>query len=351
MDREKRSLLDLSPEDLQGWLSGEGEASYRAGQILKWLYQRQADDIDAFTDIAASLRRKLGEYFHVPRLETAAVDASTDGTKKYLFRLRDGRCVETVLIPEKEHYTLCVSSQVGCAQACRFCLTAGMGLVRNLDSGEILSQVRDIQRIIPADDPRRLTNLVFMGMGEPLMNYRELIRALRILLDAGNGMKFSSRKITVSTCGIVPLMRRLGNETRVNLAVSLNAPDDDLRTRLMPVNRRYPLKELMAACRDYPLQNRRRITFEYILMKDVNDGPAHARALVRLLRGIRCKINLIPFNEHPGSIFFRPDEDRISVFQELLADARYTAIVRYSKGRDISAACGQLHGGESGAGE
>jgi 23S rRNA (adenine2503-C2)-methyltransferase len=243
-------------------------------------------------------------------------------------------------MPERDHDTLCVSSQVGCAQGCLFCLTGRGGLQRNLRVGEIVSQVRDI--LNENSRPQPLTNIVFMGMGEPLANYENLRGALEILTDNQYGYKFANRRITVSTAGLVSKMAVLGNDTKVNLAISLNAADNETRDRLMPVNRRFPLESLIDACRVYPLPSGRRITFEYILLKGINDSVQDARKLVKLLHGVRCKVNLIPFNSHAGCEYKRPSQETILDFQKILLDAHFTTIIRQSKGQDISAACGQL---------
>ncbi len=292
------------------------------------------------TNLKKDLRQRLAAVFDIGRLHRRTCETAADGTRKYLFELVDGERIESVLIPERDHYTLCLSTQVGCAQGCRFCLTASGGLGRNLTQGEILAQVRDIR--FDLEQPENLTNIVFMGMGEPLANYRNLIGAIGLLQDNKVGFGFSKRKITVSTAGLVPRLADLGRDTDVGLAVSLNATDNETRSRLMPINRRYPLEVLLEACRRYPLAPQRRITFEYILLAGINDSPADARRLSALLRPIRAKINLIPFNDHPGSEFRRPDEGTILAFQKVLVDQRYTAIIRRSKGREISAACGQL---------
>jgi 23S rRNA (adenine2503-C2)-methyltransferase len=341
-ESSKIDIKDLSRQQLIDWLAAGGRRAFRADQILRWVYLRQTDRFDQMTNLGKTLRDEMQAAFDNPRLEMVHEVESTDGSRKRLLRLGDGQHIETVLIPEKDHFTLCISSQVGCHQGCRFCMTARGGLVRNLSAGEIISQVRDVQQQVHAQDGMVLTNIVFMGMGEPLANYANLVQALSVITDGDWGLKFSARRVTVSTAGLVPKLADLGRDTRVNLAVSLNATDDDTRTRLMPINRRYPIAELMAACRRYPLPPRRKITFEYILMRGINDSMADARRLVKLLRPIRAKINLIPFNEHPGSAFSRPGPDRIRDFQECLADHHFTAIVRHSKGQDIGAACGQL---------
>jgi 23S rRNA (adenine2503-C2)-methyltransferase len=340
LEMERINLLDVSRERLAEWLAGRGVAAYRAGQVLNWVYRRQAESFDAMSDLGKELRALLAQEFRIPRLSILARQTSSDGSAKYLFGLEDGERIETVLIPERDHCTLCVSSQVGCAQNCRFCLTAKGKLRRNLSAGEILAQVRDVRRQLP--DPGQLTNIVFMGMGEPLANLENLLGALALITDSDVGLGFAARRVTVSTAGLVPQMLEFGRRSRVSLAVSLNAADDDTRSRLMPINRTYPLEALLEACRSYPLPPGRRITFEYILIKGVNDSPEDARRLARLLHPIRCKVNLIPFNPHAGSGFERPPEQAILAFQEVLLRKYFTVIIRHSKGQDISAACGQL---------
>ncbi|MBR9981130.1 MAG: 23S rRNA (adenine(2503)-C(2))-methyltransferase RlmN, partial [Desulfatitalea sp.] len=319
---------------------GQGERVFRADQILKWLYLRLADDFGQMTDLSKNFRVLLTDHFTIARLTVDKVRTSADGTRKFLFRLADGETVESVLMPERNHDTLCVSSQVGCALGCRFCLTGQGGLVRHLTAAEIVGQVWEVRKQMP--DPARLTNLVFMGMGEPLANYDALVQAITVLTNSDWGMKFASRRVTVSTAGLVPRIADLGRDTHVNLAVSLNEVDDAARSRLMPINRTHPLAQLLEACRHYPLPKGRKITFEYILFKDLNDSPDHARRLCRLLGPLKAKINLIPFNPHAGSPFERPSEASIQAFQNLLIEKHFTSMVRYSKGLDIMAACGQL---------
>lgn len=322
------------------WLAAAGEAPYRADQILRWIYRDQVDRFEAMTNLKKTLRERLAAAFDIGRLKLQTRQTAADGTQKFLFELTDNEHIESVLIPERDHFTLCLSSQVGCAQDCRFCLTARGGFQRNLTQGEILAQVRDIRRTL--ETPEALTNIVFMGMGEPLANYRNLIGAIGLLQDNKVGFGFSKRKITVSTAGLVPRLADLGHDTDISLAVSLNAADNDTRNRLMPINRHYPLEVLLAACRRYPLAPQRRITFEYILLQGINDAPADARRLAGLLQPIRDKINLIPFNAHAGCDYRCPDENTIRAFQKILVNRRYTTIIRHSKGREISAACGQL---------
>ena len=336
----KTDLLEITREELVSWLTDQEIAAYRADQIQKWIYLRRADNFDVMTDLSKDIRSLLSKQFEIGRLETERVETSRDGSSKYLFKLNDGKRIESVLIPERDHYTLCVSSQVGCAQDCRFCLTAIGGFERNLSRGEIVAQVRDIKKDLA--DQKRLTNIVFMGMGEPLANYKNLVSAIGILTDNDTGLRFASRRVTVSTAGLVPKITALGRDTRVNLAVSLNAADDKTRNWLMPINRKYPLEKLMDACRRYNPAPGRRITFEYILIKGINDSVDDAERLANLLRSIRCKINLIPFNTHEGCDFERPAEAVIQAFYDILFAKNYTVIIRRSKGQDISAACGQL---------
>jgi 23S rRNA (adenine2503-C2)-methyltransferase len=341
MSRSKKTdIKELTNDQLVLWLESKGLEPYRAAQILKWIYLRQTDTFDIMTNVGKEIRKLLSRHFSIARLEKARIETSQDGSKKYLFKLNDGKYVESVLIPEKDHYTLCISTQIGCAQGCKFCLTARGGLVRNLTRGEIIAQVRDVSKCL--DGPKRLTNIVLMGMGEPLANYSNVVSAINTITDSNYGLGFSSRRLTLSTAGLVPKLSNLGRDTSVNLAISLNATDNKTRNMLMPINRKYPLEKLLDACAGYPLLPRRRITFEYILIKGINDSITDAKRLVKLLRPIRAKINLIPFNEYEGSEFNRPEESAILNFKEILNKNNYTAIIRYSKGQDISAACGQL---------
>jgi 23S rRNA (adenine2503-C2)-methyltransferase len=346
------NLLNYTREDLARWLEENGVRPFRAKQVFKWLYLKLADDFDQMTDLGKDLRVLLAGHFYIDCLILADRQVSADTTEKFLFCLSDGAHIESVLIPEKDHFTLCVSSQVGCAMNCRFCLTAKGGWVRNLTAGEIIAQVRTVRTFL-ADrkmDPQTLSNIVFMGMGEPLANYGNVLQAIRVITDTDFGLKFSSRRVTVSTCGLVPEILDLGNACDVNLAVSLNATDDATRSRLMPVNRTYPLTQLLAACKQFTMKPRNKITFEYILIKGVNDTPHHARQLVRLLTPLRAKVNLIAFNPHPGSDLKAPDPDTVKQFLQILLDKHMTAMVRKSKGADILAACGQLRARQKDAG-
>ncbi|HKL27405.1 MAG TPA: 23S rRNA (adenine(2503)-C(2))-methyltransferase RlmN [Desulfuromonadales bacterium] len=334
----KTDLKNLNRGEIGDFLESLGQKRFHASQILRWIYQRGVVDFAAMTDLSKDLRGKLENIVFVSELQREAVEVSRDGTRKFLFRLADGERIETVLIPmEKGRNTLCVSTQAGCAMQCAFCLTGSFGLVRNLSAAEIVNQVSAVRR----DD--EVDNIVLMGMGEPLHNLDNVVKALDILYD-DKGFCYGSRKVTLSTCGLVPAMVELGVRSKVGLAVSLNATTDEIRSRLMPVNRRYPLAELMAACRAYPLQPRQRITFEYILISGVNDSQADAKRLVRLLHGIPAKVNLIAYNEHSGSPFKTPPEEAIAAFQSHLLSRNLVAVRRASKGRDISAACGQLKG-------
>jgi len=336
----KSDIKALSKEELVAWLANRNIKPYRADQILKWIYLHQADTFDEMSDLGKKLRELLGRHFTISRLETETIETSQDGSRKFLFKLSDGKHIESVLIPEKDYYTLCISSQVGCAQGCRFCLTARGGLARNLSKNEIISQVRDVARQL--DGPMRLTNIVLMGMGEPLANYKNVVAAVNTIADSNIGLGFASRRITISTAGLAAKLADLGRDTAANLAISLNATDNETRDMLMPINRKFPIETLLEACAQYPLLPRRRITFEYILIKDVNDSRQDAERLAKLLGPIRAKINLIPFNTYDGSEFERPPESVIQTFKEILTRKHYTVIVRHSKGQDISAACGQL---------
>ncbi len=338
---DKPDLKDFTLEQLTEFVRSLGLPAFRGRQIFSWLYRPGIADFSQMTDLSKELRAELSEKAFFSRLKVAKEEHSKDGTVKYGFELDDGAIIESVLIPEEDRNTLCVSSQVGCAMGCGFCLTGTMGFRRNLRPSEIVNQVYAVTEILHEQNKGHINNLVFMGMGEPLANFDNLITALKILLEQ-RGLDFSSRRITVSTCGIVPRIKELGEKVPVNLAISLHAVDNETRSRLMPVNKTYPIEALLAACREFPLPSRRKIMFEYILIKDVNDSPEHARLLAKKLRNIRCKINLLPYNENDAFPFRRPSEERIEAFQQILWDAGYTVLIRNSRGADISAACGQL---------
>lgn len=337
----KTDLKSLSADETREWVKELGLEAYRAGQIRQWLFKKMVTSFDEMTNVSVSIRELLKEKAFIGSIEKAETLLSEDTTAKYLFRLHDGCFIESVLIPEKDHFTLCISSQAGCAMGCAFCHTARQGFKRNLTPGEIIEQIIETKRSM--SDPDRLTNIVLMGMGEPLANYDAVVTALNNMID-DNALNFSRRKVTLSTSGLVPFILKLGKDSPVNLAVSLNAGDDETRNRLMPVNRTYNLKSLIAACKEFPLPNRRMITFEYILIKGVNDRAEDALKVAKLLRGLRAKINLIPMNPGPDPEMQAPEWDDMVRFQDILAEKHYTVIIRKSKGQDILAACGQLSG-------
>lgn len=328
-------IKDFCLEELITFLQGMGKEGYRAKQIFKWIYQKGADSFGEMTNLSKEFRGELAERARIGVLEPVHVEESADGTKKFLFQLEDGAHVESVLIPDDGRATLCVSSQVGCAMGCRFCLTGSFKLQRNLRCAEIVGQVCAVRKTDP------VTNIVMMGMGEPLANLDNVTRALKIMI-CSDGFQISNRRVTVSTSGLVPGMELLGKAVTVNLAVSLNATTNEQRDLLMPVNRKYPLERLLAACRAFPLPNRRMITIEYVMIRDINDSMDDAKRLVKLLRGIPVKVNLIPFNEYEGCLFRSPEQDAIDRFHKHLLDKNITVITRASRGVDISAACGQL---------
>ena len=339
-------LIGLDRPEFAAALAEFGAEPFRARQLWLWIYHRGATDFALMTSLAKEFRNRLAERFVIGRPSVSADSLSEDGTRKWLLRFNDGQEVESVHIPEEDRGTLCVSSQVGCTLTCRFCHTGTQGLVRNLSAAEILGQVmlaRDCLGEWPSPkDDRLLSNIVMMGMGEPLYNYDNVAKALRIVMDH-EGISISRRRITLSTAGVVPMIRRCGEELGVNLAVSLHAVTDELRDRLVPLNKKYPIAELLAALRDYPrLSNARRITFEYVMLKDVNDSPADARALVKSIAGIPAKINLIPFNPWPGAPFECSDWAVIERFGDIVTAAGYASPIRMPRGRDILAACGQL---------
>jgi len=339
---ERENLLGMSLAELTAVLARWNQPAFRARQLYHQLYRRQCTELDAMTNLAKSLRQELAACCRISLPETAARAVSADGCHKYLFRLADGCEVESVHIPEPDRVTLCLSTQVGCPMGCTFCATAGMTARRNLAAGEILGQYFRIAADLGLQG--RPANIVFMGMGEPLLNYDAVIRAANVITDP-DGPQISKRRVTISTCGIVPALKDLARDTEIGLAVSLNAPDDETRSAIMPVNRKYPLADLLAALREYELPNRRRITVEYVLIKGVNDSPAHARRLIRALHGLRAKVNLIPFNPWPGCTLEAPDPADVAAFEARLRDSPYTVMLRKEKGRDILAACGQLAGG------
>ena len=346
------NLLDFDLEGLALFCERLGEKRFRATQLFRWIHQKGAASFGGMTDLAKSLLEKLATSAHIKGLDVISQQISADGTIKWLFDVGDGNAVESVFIPEDDRGTLCVSSQAGCAVGCRFCSTGHQGFSRNLTTGEIVAQLWFAEHFLRKHlgrQDRVITNVVMMGMGEPLQNYTALIPALRIMLD-DHGYGLSRRRLTVSTSGVVPMMDRLAQDCPVALAVSLHAPNDALRDNLVPLNRKYPIAELMAACNRY-LQHAPRdfITFEYCMLDGVNDQPEHARQLVELVRqhatgGVWCKFNLIPFNPFPASGLHRSPQSRVVSFAKILADAGIVTTIRKTRGDDIDAACGQLAG-------
>ena len=340
------NLVGLSRAQLADEMAALGEKPFRAKQLWHWIYYRGVTDFDGITNLSKAFRATLTENFVIGRPEVTTNQVSADGTRKWLLRLVDGHEVECVYIPESDRGTLCISSQVGCTLSCRFCHTGTQKLVRNLDAAEIVGQImlaRDTLGEWPSPrHGRMLSNIVVMGMGEPLYNFDAVAGALDIAMDP-EGIAISKRRITLSTAGVVPMMAPCGDRIGVNLAGSLHATDDDLRNDLVPLNRKYPIAELMQACRDYPAGgNTRRITFEYIMLNGVNDSPAQARALVKLIAGIPAKVNLIPFNPWPGAPYLRSTDEAIAAFAAIVNKAGYSSPVRVPRGEDIMAACGQL---------
>lgn len=338
----RTDLKNLSQSRLTDYVQGLGLPAFRARQIFSWLFRPGIIDFSQMTDIGKELRQELAQKAFFSRFESWVEEKSEDGTIKYGFSLSDDLVIESVLIPEEGRNTLCVSSQVGCAMGCAFCLTATLGIKRNLTPAEIVNQVCAVQEEL-GKKGEMITNLVFMGMGEPLANFDNLLIALDILTDQ-RGLDFSPRRITVSTCGLVPRIRDLGLKTKVNLAISLHSVRDEVRNQLMPINRTHGVDQLLAACRDFPMPKRKRIMFEYIMLDQVNDSDEDARLLAKKLKDIRCKINLLPYNETSALPYRRSSDERIERFQQILWKADYTVLVRNSRGSDISAACGQLAG-------
>lgn len=346
----RRDLVGLSREELAAEMAAIGEKPFRAKQIWHWIYHQGETDFAKMTTIAKPMQAKLAERFVVDRPAVALEQTSADATRKWVFRFRDGQQVETVYIPsmDEDRGAVCISTQVGCTLSCKFCHTGTQKLVRNLGAAEIVGQFmagRDSYGEWPSPKDgaaRHLSNIVVMGMGEPLYNYENTAKALRIIMDH-EGIGLSRRRITLSTSGVVPMMDRCGQELGVGLAVSLHAVTNELRDEIVPLNRKYPIEELLAACRRYPgASNARRITFEYVMLRGVNDSEAEARELVRLIRGMPAKVNLIPFNPWPGSPYQTSTGDAIRKFAAIVNDAGYSSPIRRPRGRDILAACGQL---------
>jgi 23S rRNA (adenine2503-C2)-methyltransferase len=358
----RTNLLDLDGGRLADFIASLNEKPFRAKQLMRWIHQRGVADVHEMSDLAKTFRELLADKVEVTSLPVIADQIASDGTRKWLLDVGDGNAVEMVYIPEDDRGTLCVSSQAGCAVNCSFCSTGKQGFARNLTVGEIIGQLwfaehhlrndpAAIKRIDSYDktpirehEGRIISNVVFMGMGEPLLNYENVLTAMRIMLD-DNAYGLSRRRVTLSTSGVVPMMDRLANDLPVALAVSLHAPNDILRNELVPLNRKYPLKELMAACKRYlPHAPRDFLTFEYCMLDGVNDSDEHAEQLIQLLRPIKCKLNLIPFNPFPDSGLKKSPKERVSQFAQILMDAKIVTTVRKTRGDDIAAACGQLAG-------
>ncbi len=336
--RQIPDLAGMTPAELETFLTDLGKEKYRALQVMKWIHQGLLVSFEGMTNLSKALREDLASRAAIFGPEVLEISTSEDGTKKFLLGLDDGYAVETVLIPGDDHDTLCISTQVGCAMGCRICRTATMGFQRNLTAAEIVGQLLEVRRQVPES---KITNVVFMGMGEPLANFDQTVQAVRIMTHP-NGPQISWRRLTVSTAGLAPRIRDLGNTVRVKLAVSLNAVSDEQRNAIMPINKTYPLAELLAALKEYPLPRRDRITIEYVLIGGFNDSDADARQLVRLLNPIRAKVNLIPLNDGLADDLKAPKPERVARFQEILMSKSLVTVVRRSRGPDILAACGQL---------
>ena len=340
---------NLDREGLESFAETLGQPPFRGRQIMAWLYRPGIENFSQMTDLAKTFRALLPDHARISCFKEPVTEISEDGSIKFGFQLEDGQVIESVNIPEPDRNTLCISSQVGCAMECRFCQTGTIGFKRNLSPAEMVNQVCGVRDYLtstgqnPENSKQTISNLVFMGMGEPLNNMDNLLTTIAILTDQ-KGLDMASRRITVSTCGIVPKMHALGELTSVNLAVSLHAVDNETRNALMPVNRRYPIEQLLQACRDYPIQKRKRIMIEYIMLDGINDSDEEARRLASILRPIPCKINLLAYNECQGIAYRPSSNDRILAFQDILRKAHYSVFIRSSRGSDIGAACGQLAG-------
>lgn len=345
---DKVNLLGLTQPQLESFFESIGEKRFRAGQVMKWIHHFGIDDFDAMSNLGKALKEKLKAAAEIRGPEIVSEDISRDGTRKWVIRVASGSCIETVYIPQNGRGTLCVSSQAGCALDCSFCSTGKQGFNSNLTAAEVIGQVWIANKSfgsVPAKIDRAITNVVMMGMGEPLLNFDNVVAAMRIMMD-DLGYGISKRKVTLSTSGVVPMIEELAKHIDVSLALSLHAPNDELRNELVPINRKYPLAMLLDACQRYirQLGEKRVLTIEYTLLKDVNDLPEHALQMIELLRNVPCKINLIPFNPFPHSGYERPSKNATRRFQELLVQAGFNVTVRTTRGDDIDAACGQLVG-------
>ena len=346
MTHPRLNLLGLARSDLETFFADLGERAFRASQVLKWIYHFGVRDFDAMTNLSKPLRERLKQACVIGPPEIVTSQAANDGTHKWLLRVDGGDCVETVYIPEEDRGTLCISSQVGCALNCTFCATAQQGFNRNLSAAEIMGQVWLACQELGhgRGNERVITNVVLMGMGEPLTNFDNVVKAMELMMD-DMAMGLSRRRITLSTAGIIPALHRLRERCPVSLAVSLHAPENELRNQLVPLNRKYPIQDLVDACRRYVERSPKSlVTFEYVMLAGVNDSPEHARKLAKLLRNVPAKVNLIPFNTYPGTTYHRSDQPTIDRFRTILMDAGLIAITRKTRGDDIDAACGQLVG-------
>lgn len=338
-----QNLLDFDRPAMVEWFRARGEKPFRAQQVLKWIHQQGVDDFAAMTNLSKPLREALAAAACIRGPQVVADQRSADGSRKWLFQLHDGNRIESVYIPEPERATLCISSQVGCALNCSFCSTAQQGFNRNLDTAEIIAQLWTANRLLAADGEPPVSNVVFMGMGEPLLNLDNVLRAVHLMQD-DFAYALSKRRVTLSTAGVVPGLQRLARESDISLALSLHAPDDALRDQLVPLNRKYRIAEVLQACKDYVGEGRRRVTIEYVMLAGVNDSDAQAQALAKVLRQVPSKVNLIPFNPFPATRYRRSSAERIDRFRDILYGAGIVTITRKTRGDDIDAACGQLAG-------
>lgn len=347
MSQSKLNILNFDRLALRAYFLAQGELAYRADQVINWVHQRGITDWSAMSNLSKALQKKLADQFTIQLLDVALDRISEDGTRKWLFRLHDGNCIESVYIPQRGRGTLCVSSQVGCALNCSFCSTGKQGFSRDLSLAEIIGQVWMAVRLLSKDGTNKdhvLTNVVMMGMGEPLMNYENVLGAMNLMLD-DNAYGLSKYRVTLSTSGVIPMMKKLKEESPVSLAVSLHAPNNPLRDQLVPLNKKYPLEELIPLCKEYYSQEpRREVTFEYVMLAGVNDQTEHAKQLIALLKDVPCKMNLIPFNPFPYTAYQCSTPEVIKKFQHILQEAGLNTIVRLTRGDDIIAACGQLVG-------
>jgi len=336
---QRFNLKDLSLQKMEDLVSSLGEKPYRVHQIYEWVFQKDVSSIGEMTNLSKNLRNQLSELSYISRLSIADKRVSKDGTEKYLLMLEDGNSIESVLIPDEDRLTLCISTQVGCKLNCAFCLTGKGGFIRNLNHYEIIEQILSVRR-----EKKDIINIVLMGMGEPLDNYENVIKSIKTMISP-HGLKIPAKRITLSTSGLIPEIKKLAKENlKINLAVSLNASDNETRDKIMPLSKKYPIEELLKTLKEYPLPPNRRITFEYVMIKRLNDSIEDAKKLSNMLKGIKCKINLIPFNSFEGVDYEAPDYKNVEDFRNILISQHYTTIIRKSKGADISAACGQLRG-------